>query len=852
MKKEMFRFHLVVVSLLIFISIFTPYPQTNQASGIKFNSQNVQKSEKTSIFLNEGNPIELENSFSISFDISFWDYKKFGPILRITDEQGNEIRVVYNQFKDNDTSYIQIIEPFQKNLINITLAKKDLLRNKWFNLKLLIERKTQNIKAYWNHEFVGEVPYSISNQENFSFVFGIKEIRNPMDFDVPAISVKNIIISENNRAKYFWELNPFKENPYVDKISKSKVKALNPVWFYQDNQKWKKVSDIIISDQSIAHLGVAFDSLKSRLLIDGRDRLIIHDLISGKDSIIKYKTTSPAYWNDLFYDYENQLLYSYFTALGKVFIYDLKKNEWIIKDASTNTEGHYFGSAKFSYPKGSDLYLLGGYGWYKTKNDLFKYDFIKKDWQKVKLKKNEMTPRAWFAFGNGFRDGEYLIYGGFGNESGDQEKGFKSNYDLLLLNMNDTTITKLKIPEQKFSYAMLFNNAYLDKEDSSFYFLSQMEEGKGISLSLNRLDLKTGEVIPIGNKFWKRSTNKWMYSYLHYNKATNEFISVIFDTTKVELFSINYPPISESQINYLEKSDVDENYSSILLMASAGFIFAASVLIYYRRKKVKQIGNGKVSSFALKEFDTPIVHFKNRVKLFGGLRIYDKEGKEISQTLSPKLKEIFLLILLRSINNHRTGITSDELSSIIWPDASPDSVKSNRGVAINKLRKIFSSVDGLDLEFSDKLWAVKMNNGSSCDYAEYLKFCSSNKNANASIKDPVVTLLNIVDGGEFLKGISYEWLDSIKFSINNEVIGFLKQYCVKEKTENDEETLLKLCDIILTFDPVDLDAIKVKIKTLSSQGKLHIAKSTYSLFVAEYKRLYDEPFPTSFDQMVTS
>ena len=848
----MYRFRLVVVSLLIILSIFTSHPQTNQASGIKFNSQNVERSQKTSLFLNENNPIELDGSFSISFDISFWDYKKFGPILRIQENDGREFRVVYSPFKDKDTSVIELIDSSNKNSIALKLPKKNLIRNNWFNFKLTFDKSRKKIKAYHNNSFVSSIDYKTINANNYKIVFGIKEINNPNDFDVPAISIKNIIISENNRVKYFWELNPLSENPLTDNISNSKIKAVNPIWIYKEHQKWKNVADFIISNSSMAHLGVAFDLVKSRLFIDGRDKLIINDLISGKDSIIKYKLKSPAYWNDLFYDDDQQYLYSYFTGLGKVSVYDLNKNGWIVKDALTNTNGYYFGSAKFSYPKSNDLYLLGGYGWYKSKNDLFKYDFTKKEWQKVKLKKNEMTPRAWFTFGKGFRDGEYLIYGGFGNESGDQEKGFKSNYDLLLLNMNDTTITKLKLPEQKFNYGMLFNDAYLDKEDSSFYFLSQIEEGNGIGTSLNKLDLKTGKVIPIGNKFWERSANKWMYTYLHYNYATNEFISVIFDSTKVELFSINYPPISESQITSLEKLDIDENYSSILLLAAAGLISAAFVLIYYRRKKVKPLRNEEANSSVGREFDTSRVHFKNSVKLFGGLRIYDKDGKEIAQTLSPKLREIFLLILIRSISNHRTGITSEELSSIIWPDASPESVKSNRGVAINKLRKVFSSVDGLDLEFSDKLWTAKMNNGSNCDYAEYLEFCSSNKNANASIKDPVITLLNIVDGGEFLKGISYEWLDSIKFAINNEVIGFLKQYCDKEKAENNDETLLKLCDVILAFDPVDADAIKFKIKTLTSQGKLHIAKSTYSLFVAEYKRLYDEKYPLSFEEIINS
>jgi two-component SAPR family response regulator len=849
----MFRFNLTVVSLLIIISVFTAYPQIEQVSGIKFNSQNVERSEKTSIFLNEGKPIELTNSFSISFDISFWNYKKFGPILRIDDELGNEIRVVYNQFKDNDTSFIQIIEPFHKNLINITLAKKDLLRNKWFNLKLLVDRDKQRLAAFWEHESAGKITYSISKQKYFLFTFGIKELDNPIDFDVPAMSVKNIIISENGKQKYFWELNPFKENPLTDKISNTKIKTVNPVWLFRDHQRWNHVTDYKISETSMAALGVAFDSLNSRLFIDGRDKLIIYNLISGKDSVINYKTKSPAFWNDLFYDQSNQLLYSHFTGLGNVSIYDLKKNEWIFRDTLKNADGHYFGSAKYSFPKSSDLYLLSGYGWYKVKNDLFKYDFVKKEWQKVKLKKNEMTPRAWFTFGKAFKDGEYFIYGGLGNESGEQEKGFKSYNDLFLLNMNDSTITKVKLSRKhEFTYNLLFNNLYLDKKDSSFYFLSQNEEGKGICISLNKLDLKTGKVIPVGNKFWKREGGKWMYSYLHYNKSTNEFISVIFDSTTVELYSINYPPISESEKTYLEKTASEQNYASIIFIS---IISAASVLLFfvYHKKRRANLSNSVDANHNVaRDYNFVKTEAKNSVKLFGGLCIYDKEGSEISQTLSPKLKEIFLLVLMRSINNHHSGITSEELSSIIWPDASPESVKSNRGVAINKIRKLLSDVEGVDLEFSDKLWFIKMNNSSRCDYADYLNFCNASKKANGFENNSIDTLINIVDGGEFLKGISYEWLDSIKFATNNEIISCIKIFFEIKELKTDPEKTIRLCDMVLSFDAVDQDAIKLKINTLLKQEKLHIAKSTYSLFVAEYKRLYDEKYPLTFQEIISS
>ncbi|HEX7358680.1 MAG TPA: kelch repeat-containing protein, partial [Ignavibacteriaceae bacterium] len=750
MKTQIPEFYkLLLIALLLLLGVSIGYSQVNNINGIKFNSQNVPRSQKTSIFLNEGNPLELKNSFSISFDICFWDYSEFGPILRIEDEKGNEIRIVYIPFKDDDTSHIQIIEAFNKSSLEINIPKNKLTRNNWYNFKLYIDRNKKSLKAFWDNNLAGKINYPIKEQNQFKFAFGIKNLKNLNDFDVPAIAIKNIIISENYKIKYQWELNPFKENPLADKISGSKLKVFNPVWLYQDHQKWKHVTDYKISANSISSLGVAFDSLNSRLFIDGKDSLIIHSLISGKDSIIKYKSTSPAYWAELFYDYENQYLYSYFNGLGKVSIYDIMKNNWIVKNKPAKSDGHYFGSTKFSYPKGSDLYLLGGYGWYKAKKDLFRYDFVKKDWQKVQLKKNEMTPRAWFTFGEGFNEGEFLIYGGLGNESGNQEDGFKNYNDFFLLNLNDSTIKKIEYPEKlNPNYSALAYYLYLDKKDSTIYFLAKAKEGDYFNIYLNKLNLNTGTTSKVGDTFWRSKIDKWIYHYLHYNKATNEFISVIFDSTTVELYSINYPPISETAKDYTQNKNSGKNNYLLILIPIIVLISGAAVFVYMKKRN----SNISVSKSNKKEESYNFVsrHIKNSINLFGGLWIYDNNENEISQSLSPKIKEIFLLILIRSLNNHHSGITSEELSSIIWPDASPESVKSNRGVAINKLRKTLSSVQGIDLEFSDKLWFIKFNNGSGCDYLEFLKLKTGKQNDDNPADNSFQTIANIFGGGEFL------------------------------------------------------------------------------------------------------
>lgn len=373
-----------------------------------------------------------------------------------------------------------------------------------------------------------------------------------------------------------------------------------------------------------------------------------------------------------------------------------------------------------------------------------------------------------------------------------------------------------------------------------------------MNISLNSLNLKSGEIIPLANKLWEANYYKWMDVNLFYNQSTNEFIAAVFDNKKVKLYSISYPPISETMKTFLQVSTEENNFILPVIIIIVGLVSVTIVFFIIKRRKEKFVVKEKLNFGNTENLNYQKLQTKNFIKLFGGFFIYDKDGNEISTNLSPKLKEIFLLILLKSFNNHRSGITSEELSSIIWPDSSPESVKSNRGVAVNKIRKLLSSVEGIQLEFSDKLWFISLANDAFCDYAEYKKIYNAHKKTGQLDNNLAETLLVILEGGEFLKGNSYEWLDALKFAVNNDAIDLLKNFLDKDEIKAHPEKVIKICDTILSFDAVDQDATRLKIKTLLTQGKLHIAKSTYSLFVAEYKRLYDEPFPLTFKDLTSS
>ena len=84
----------------------------------------------------------------------------------------------------------------------------------------------------------------------------------------------------------------------------------------------------------------------------------------------------------------------------------------------------------------------------------------------------------------------------------------------------------------------------------------------------------------------------------------------------------------------------------------------------------------------------------NSMYLFGDFSVFDRSGRNISYMFSLRIKQIFCLILRYS---DADGISSKQLSDLIWPDKPKDKVKNSRGVAINHLRKILKELDGIEL-----------------------------------------------------------------------------------------------------------------------------------------------------------
>jgi hypothetical protein len=88
----------------------------------------------------------------------------------------------------------------------------------------------------------------------------------------------------------------------------------------------------------------------------------------------------------------------------------------------------------------------------------------------------------------------------------------------------------------------------------------------------------------------------------------------------------------------------------------------------------------KLSAEKIKAFDktTKEKPTQNYIQLFGDFKVLDRFGNDITTQFTPKLKQLFLLILLYS-QRSKNGISTKELTDILWEGYSYQNAKTFGG-----------------------------------------------------------------------------------------------------------------------------------------------------------------------------
>ena len=499
------------------------------------------------------------------------------------------------------------------------------------------------------------------------------------------------------------------------------------------------------------------------------------------------------------------------------------------------------------------IYLFGGYGSFKYYNSFYKYNGKNDQWEQVYFKGDKINPRFFSATGRADNKDEIFLFGGYGNESGNQIIGGKQFYDLYRINLKDHTIKKCWNIKPKETFVPA-NNLILSANGKYFYVLCYPHENARTNLHLYKFSVEDGsyEIVsaPINVTSEKIETDINLY---YDNKTDNFYCSVQEFTnpqnSSIRVYSLAAPPVSAKR--YLQTTTSKKTPPAIflyVLMLSVALLilFFLLFLLKGKNKTVPQTTEEIIENDGkpIASHHPDIVQ-NNAVYLLGEFLVFDKSGRNITYLFSPKIKQLFLLILLHSKNSK--GISSKKISVTLWPDKEVTKTKNIRGVTFNHLRNAIANLEGIHLVFTNDNFLFTIENNFFCDY---FLICNEVENIMTGDSKQVDKYDNLIARGPLLAEMNEQWLDNIKQSYDERLIEVLLPKLEKLYKEKNFKQLLELSKIILNIDPFNDTAFKYELKVSRILKGIEYSKKIYDQFSQEYFKSLGEDYPLSFNKII--
>jgi DNA-binding SARP family transcriptional activator len=831
-----------------------------QSYGLAFYSHEVVQDKRTTLDLSLNNltPKEALNTLDVSFELSFIPNRTiyFGYILRLISDNNQNVDLVYDN--QANTKHFKIIIGDRLSGVSFNIDEKQLFES-WNKLRIIVDYKNNRLSVVSGGKTLTEARVHLKPASNYKLLFGANAYKQYQSTDLPPMKLRNVSAMQNNKQVANWPLNEWQGSVAGELVNHNNGVVNNPIWVKACHRYWQMEKDFVVPGDA----SIAFDAVKEEIHVITPDSLVTYSdkapqlrktaYASGRQELVP--GDQALYVNNrLFYLYLDQ------QAVGT---FNMANNRWNKGFYIFETNNGHFN--KFFSKTDSSIYAIGGYGQLVYKDSVKRYDLKTGKWQMVKTKGDTFTPRYLAGLGtNATGDTAYII-GGYGSASGQQIVNPRNIYDMMRYSVKDNSFKKLfniSVKNEDFVFA---NSLYINEKKHAYYglifpqhkFKSRLQMICG---SLDKPDYHAvGDTIP----FQFHDVNA--FADLCYFPHSGKFMVVTLfrenNQTRVKVYSLLSPPEPLTGTNTMLASS---NRIIWIITGSVAVILLGLWAFVYRRKKRVTIATqvtpplvAAISNYlplnhteedpvALNDTDQLNCN-KNAIFLFGDLQLFTPEGNEITRYFTPLLKELFLLIQLYSLRNGR-GISSEKLNEILWFDKSEKSARNNRSVNIAKLKTLLDKMDGCHLSKDTGFWKIETDySKTAVDYHNYLNIVSDKDRLN---KQKIIQLTHITQRGNFLSGIEYEWLDTFKSKVSNEIIDSYVQFAQSVQIDDDPEFLIKLANDIFYFDPVNEDAMIIKCKALSHIGKHSLAKNTFESFNKEYKAIYGEMFERDFHSII--
>ena len=850
----MIRRRLCLLFLLTGMTLFA-YSQ-----GLLFQANDKEIKERTSLqIFQEGEIPCFTKNFQLSFELSIRDFDTFGYVFLLKEDQGKTKYSFTYTYLDGENSTFKFNTDGKENHYSLNL-RNDALAYQWIPVSFAFDLQQDVLTI------------RIGDNEKKITSLGLKDTFCPHLFfgrydyilDMPTFAIRNLKLEGDRSHSYTFPLNENEGEEVHTSTGKVLGTVVNPVWLINGSYHWEKLFEYSFQTPS----GITFEPDSQRLIIFSQDSLLTYNLLKRQPQKYSYSNKLPV---------KLQLATHFMnTTDGKLYVYEL--NNLPLGDATVaaldlnNQEWKQTGVAALPvqlhhhdgfWDETTGKYLVfGGFGNKRFNNTFLEYDIEGDRCDTLSYSGDRIIPRYFSGMAVNKNREHIYVFGGMGNESGEQSVGRNYLHDLYLLDRKQQSVRRLwqNASDHRLVVA---RDMILTPDEKYIYALCYPEYLSDTYLQLYRLTVDDGTMKALGDSIPMRSEEIMTNANLYYNSLTHEYYCTTteFDKkghTVIRTYVLSAPPVSLDEIrSYGSRSSLEIRW--LWIMAGIGVLLLAGGVLFVRKKRGKQrnavlesssvlmsppVGRepdksvqGK-ETLAKEDFESSLVR-PNAVYLFGPFTVIDRNGRDITHLFSSRLRQVFIYILLHSTHN---GVLSASLNEVFWPDKPDDKVKNLKGVTINQIRKNLAELDGVEL-VHDKGYFRLVFTDCYCDYFRFRTL----KNAEEVENELGILLMR----GKFLDGMDAGMMDHFKQKVEEFLSSFLPLEIERLYQQHKYDAVIRFCNVLFRVDPVNELALAYGMHALNHTGSSQEAILQYSLFVREYRQMMNEEYSTSYAELMS-
>lgn len=810
-------------------------------------------------YFRKGRYLVLRKNFQLSFELSIRDFDTFGYVFLLKEDQGKTKYSFTYTYLDGENSTFKFNTDGKENHYSLNL-RNDALAYQWIPVSFAFDLQQDVLTI------------RIGDNEKKITSLGLKDTFCPHLFfgrydyilDMPTFAIRNLKLEGDRSHSYTFPLNENEGEEVHTSTGKVLGTVVNPVWLINGSYHWEKLFEYSFQTPS----GITFEPDSQRLIIFSQDSLLTYNLLKRQPQKYSYSNKLPV---------KLQLATHFMnTTDGKLYVYEL--NNLPLGDATVaaldlnNQEWKQTGVAALPvqlhhhdgfWDETTGKYLVfGGFGNKRFNNTFLEYDIEGDRWDTLSYSGDRIIPRYFSGMAVNKNREHIYVFGGMGNESGEQSVGRNYLHDLYLLDRKQQSVRRLwqNASDHRLVVA---RDMILPPDEKYIYALCYPEYLSDTYLQLYRLTVDDGTMKALGDSIPMRSEEIMTNANLYYNSLTHEYYCTTteFDKkghTVIRTYVLSAPPVSLDEIrSYGSRSSLEIRW--LWIMAGIGVLLLAGGVLFVRKKRGKQrnavlesssvlmsppVGRepdksvqGK-ETLAKEDFESSLVR-PNAVYLFGPFTVIDRNGRDITHLFSSRLRQVFIYILLHSTHN---GVLSASLNEVFWPDKPDDKVKNLKGVTINQIRKNLAELDGVEL-VHDKGYFRLVFTDCYCDYFRFRTL----KNAEEVENELGILLMR----GKFLDGMDAGMMDHFKQKVEEFLSSFLPLEIERLYQQHKYDAVIRFCNVLFRVDPVNELALAYGMHALNHTGSSQEAILQYSLFVREYRQMMNEEYSISYAELMS-